>query len=294
MTMDVERIAEYSPSGGPSTWAFAERSVRSFCELLADEGLRSTLFVVPDTAVEQGTMLRETADQTGAELGMHLHPNSWKEHYLQHERYDCLGGYTADEQRVMLAEALAQTRDGLGIRPLAFRGGNFSASDATFGILTDLGFTHGSLSQPGRAVTAVRAVWTDACADVHRAHRAFRLAPGDLDFIEAPVTTDRERTDHWTGTGDVRFESATPEQVAKAVRQEVSRQVETSAPMKHVCLFTHNYVNYWSDDPKERGRRSVLQRSIAHIRRIADELGLAVCGATLQEVRAAFLGGDEG
>lgn len=289
MTMDVERIVEFSPIGGPPTWEFGERAVRAYCGLLAEHGLPVTLFVVPDTATEQGEMLREVVEQTGSELGMHIHPEYWRDHYKNPKAHDCLGGYTGEEQRRILAEALEQTTEGLGVRPRAFRGGNFSANDATFGVLVDLGFTHGSVSQPGRAVSRVKAVWRDACPDVHRAHRAFRMVPGDLGFIEVPLTSDRERTDHWTGVGDVRFEGATPEQVAKAVRQEVTQQVKEKALLKHVCFLTHSYVNYWSSDESERGRRGVLKGSISKIRRIADELGLEVKGATIRDVREAFL-----
>lgn len=294
MTMDVERIVKFSPTGGPPTWDFAERSVRHYCGLLAGRGMRPTLFVVPDTATEQGQMLQDVAEATGAELGMHLHPQCWGERYRDADAHDYLGGYTGEEQQRLLAEALAQTAEGLGAQPSAFRGGNFSASDETFEVLEDLGFTHGSVSQPGRAVTRFRAVWTDACPDVHRAHRAFRMAPGNLDFVEVPLTSDRERRAHWTGVGDVRIESTTPDEIAVAVRQEVSRQVAEDAPVKHVCFLTHNTVNYWSDQASDREKRGVLTEAIRRIEEIADELSLDVNGATVGEVREAFLSVENG
>ncbi len=293
MTMDVERINAFY-RGGPPTWEFAERSVRSYCGLLAEHGLPATLFVVPDTATEQGAMLREVAQGTGAELGMHFHPEGWGDHYKNREAYDCLGGYTREEQHRMLSGALEQVTEGFGTRPGAFRPGNCSANDATFEVLVELGFTHGSVSQPGRAASSRKAVWKDACLDVHRAHRAFRMVAGDLDFIEVPIMSDQERSDHWTGVGDVRFERASPEEVAKAVRQHVTRQMEEGAPLKHVCLFTHNTVNFWSAEESEQGRRGVLEGSIAEIREIAEELGLKVKGATIGDVREAFLEAEQG
>ena len=105
MTMDVERINAFY-RGGPPTWEFAERSVRSYCGLLAEHGMPATLFVVPDTATHQGKMLREVARETGAELGMHLHPEGWGDHYRNREAYDCLGGYSREEQHRMLADRL--------------------------------------------------------------------------------------------------------------------------------------------------------------------------------------------
>lgn len=288
MTMDVERLTEHSPTGGPTDWAFAARSVQSYCGLLTEYQLPATLFVVPDTAVEQGALLRKIAEETGSELGLHMHPQGWKDHYLNVEAHDYLGGYTAEEQHAILAEALTQVDQCLGERPRAFRGGNFSANDDTFRVLADLGFTHGSVSQPGRSVPRFKACWKDAELDVHFAHRAFRQLQGDLDFVEVPLTSDQMRTDHWTGVGDVRLEGATAEEIAKAVRQEVGRQVGDDVLVKHVCILTHNMVNYWSDDVNEKGRKGVLVETLRLIGEVAGDLGLEVKGATLQMVGDAY------
>lgn len=83
MTMDVERIAKHSPMGGPSDWEFAERSVRSYCEVLRSFGLKATLFIVPDTADKQSHLFQSLAVETGAELGMHMHPQCWRDNYLE-------------------------------------------------------------------------------------------------------------------------------------------------------------------------------------------------------------------
>jgi hypothetical protein len=120
------------------------------------------------------------------------------------------------------------------------------------------------------------------------------MVPGDLDFIEVPLTSDQERTDHWTGVGDVRFEKSTAEQVATAVRQHVARQVAEKVSFKHVCLFGHNTGNFWSADRSEEGYRGELEGSVLKIREIADEFGLEVKGATLRDVREAFLAANAG
>ena len=289
MTMDVERIRECSPTGGPPSWAFGARSVQHYCGLLAEHGLPATLFVVPDTAVEQGALLQKVSGETGAELGLHMHPQCWKDHYLREADFDYLGGYTAEEQHDILSEALVQVGESLGKRPRSFRGGNFSANDDTFRVLANLGFTHGSVSQPGRSAHRFKACWHNAHLDVHFAHRAFRQVPGNLDFVEVPLTSDQLRTDHWTGVGDVRIEGATAPEVAKAVRQEVGRQVGDDVPIKHVCLLTHNFVNYWSDDESAGGRRGVLVETLDSIEEIAADLGLKVQGATTEMVREAYL-----
>ena len=289
MTMDVERIRDFSPTGGPPDWASAARSVRAYCDALAGRGMSATLFVVPDTALEQGMLLQQLAEETGAELALHMHPQCWKDHYLNPDAHGYWGAYTGSDQQAMLLEALDQIGDCLGDRPRGFRGGNFSANDETFRILTELGFTHGSISQPGRSMTRYQACWQDADPDVHFAHEAFRLIPGDLDFVEVPLTSDRERTEHWTGVGDVRIESASATEIAKAVRQEVGRQVGDDAPIKHVCLFTHNTVNYWSDDMSEKGRLAVLLQALDYLDEIAEDLGLEIRGTTIANVREAFL-----
>lgn len=289
MTMDVERISPYSPTGGPPDWSFAARSVSNYCNALAQFALPPTLFVVPDTAIEQGELLRKIAGDTGAELGLHMHPQCWKDHYQDAAAHDYWGGYTAEEQHAMLSEAISQIGDSLGGPLRAFRGGNFSANDDTFRVLANLGFTHGSVSQPGRSVPRLRACWKDAPLDVHFAHKAFRLVPGNLDFVEVPLTSDQHVTDHWTGVGDVRIESATPEEIAKATRQEVGRQVGDDALVKHVCLLTHNFVNYWSDVEAEKGRKGVLVCALERIAEIAEDLGLEMQGATLQMVRDVYV-----
>jgi len=288
-TMDVERIGECSPTGGPPDWAFGARSVQNYCDVLAERHIPATLFVVPETAVMQGKLLRNIAAQTGAELGLHLHPQCWKDHYLNVEAHDYLGGYTGEKQYAMLSEALEQVGDCLGDRPRAFRGGNVSANDDTFRVLTQLGFTHGSVSQPGRSVPRFKACWKDACLDVHFAHKAFRHVAGDLDFVEVPLTSDQMRTDHWTGVGDVRIEGATAQEIAKAVRQEVGRQVGDDIPLKHICILTHNTVNYGANDLANNSRRGVLVEVLGFIEEIAKDLGLEVMGATLQMVRDAYI-----
>ncbi len=310
MTMDVERIIELSPTGGPPSWEFAERSVRSFCGLLAEHDLPATLFVVPDTATEQAKMLREVASETGSEVGMHFHAQSWRDHYREPEAYDYFGGYAAEEQYKFLSAGREQVAEAVGEAPVAFRPGNFSANDATFGALVDAGFTHGSVSQPGRALTRMKAVWAGASSpprpgsravregwrdthlDVHRANRTFRMVPGDLDFIEVPLVSDQTRSDHWVGVGDVRLEEASVEEVEQTVRQHVARQVSEEVVFKHVCLFGHNTGNFWSSDESEDGSRGVLEASAVKVREVAEAYGLEVKGVTLKEVREAFLSAE--
>jgi len=294
MTMVVERIVALSPMGGPPDWDFAEHSVRSFCETLRVYGLRATLFIVPDTAEKQSELFRDLAESTGAELGMHMHPQCWKDNYLNSDDHEYLGGYSGEDQFQILSEGLSQWTEAIGFRPVSFRGGNFSANDETFGVLVDLGFTHGSVSQPGRVVSRYRASWSDAVWDVHRPHKAFRCAEGDLDFVEVPLTSDRLRTDHWTGVGDVRIENATAEQIGLAASQEVIRQTEEDRPLKHICILTHNFVNYWASDEGEENRLVILKQAILGFKELGERLDLQVVGSTTQDIRNTYLETERG
>ena len=150
------------------------------------------------------------------------------------------------------------------------------------------------MSQPGRVVSKYRASWADAVWDVHRPHEAFRCAAGDLDFIEVPLTSDRHRTDHWTGVGDVRIEDATSEQIAAAAGEEVRRQVAEGAPIKHVCILTHNFVNYWSADEGEGGRMDVLRRAVEGFHKVGEAQGLEVTGSTTADIREAYIETERG
>jgi hypothetical protein len=84
------------------------------------------------------------------------------------------------------------------------------------------------------------------------------------------------------------LESATPEEIAKSVRQEVGRQVGDDVPVKHACILTHNMVNYATADASEKGRKGVLIQTLQLLDEIANDLGLTLTGATLQTLSEAY------
>ena len=73
------------------------RSIRGFVELLAEAGLKGTLFVLPSDAVAYPALLRELASQ-GLEIGLHYHPQ-------EEGHRDFCGAYSEIEQMVMYSEA---------------------------------------------------------------------------------------------------------------------------------------------------------------------------------------------
>lgn len=282
-SMDVERILELSPVGGPLTWEQAERSVRSYCDILMEKGYPATLFIVPDTAEKQSELLRALARE-GHECGMHFHDQGWKDHWQTPDEYKYLGEYSGEMQKKYLAEARDQTAQALGFTPDAFRPGNLSANDETFVALREVGFTHGSNSLPGRHWPVV-AEWQNACLDVHRTHRESRLIPGDMDFVEIPITGGQ------TTFVDTRFEDASGELIADTIEKSIQRQIQEGVAFKHICLFTHNFVRYWDAEPTEDEYVGIhsLRMTLERLPEIAAAAGLEVRGATMKSIREAFL-----
>ena len=238
-TMDCETIAEESPTGGPADWDLSERAMRGYVHALAERGHRVTLFLIPRLAEVQAELLIGLRE-AGAELGMHMHPQTAD---LGYDKY--LGQYSAEEQRHILREGRDRIRAAVGGAPVSFRPGNFSASDDTFGVLVELGFTHGSVSLPGRALPDFAAVWVGAEAFAHYACATNRLQAGELSFLELPCAVDlREVMGPASQPGDVQHLRLEREGIAEwgpdLIRRHLTRQVETGRLPKCLVVMTHN------------------------------------------------------
>ncbi len=286
-TMNVERIKAQSPTGGPVTWGAGEASAQGFCDFLLERGFPVTLLIVPDAAQKQARVLRRL-HREGHECGLHVHPHSWHNNYLAPDHHEYLGGMTAEEQYIMIEEARDELAEALAAAPESFRPGNFSANDDTFRVLASLGFRCGSVSQPGRSLPRIRAVWHGAGRAVFRANRAFRLVPGDLDFVEIPVTVDSSRTDHWSGVGDTRLDDCPPPDILHAMADTLRGLAAVHAPVKHLCLFSHNSVRYEAGHGD--GRLPILKSVADGIARLAAQHEMEVVGCTLSQLRGHYLG----
>ena len=147
----------------------------------------------------------------------------------------------------------------------------------------------GSVSQPGRRLPTYHATWVGACPEIHYPHRADRLAPGSLDFVEVPLTSDHNSTDHWTGVGDIRFEDADEDYITYVCRKEVARQLDEGVLLPHLCLFTHNLYDYSSE---ERGQGHLRPTSgcvvIERLQAIGDAVGVEITGATIADASNRF------
>jgi len=276
-TMDCERIRAFSPPGGPGTWELSERAIRGFADVLSSHGLVGTLFIVPETAHQHRGLFLEL-EKKGFELGMHLHPQSFAD--LQHKEY--LGAYGFDKQVDLLSQAAELWADALGRRPKSFRPGNFSANDATFRALYEVGFRQGSVSAPERVMPEYKAVWAGTAPYPHHVYPYFRLIPGELDFYEVPVTEDWDQR-LWSGKSamELRVEMAGVEVHKQTIDKRIADMVEKRIPVKAIVAITHNYFEY--DNP-DAPKQQTLEGMAAYIWEAAERYGLELCPITLERL----------
>lgn len=281
-TQDCEQLMDDSLHGGPEEWSISERSVNGLADTLEGYGLSATFFIVAQTAAAQPALYWDL-EKRGFELGLHIHPQDTGLGYT-----DYLGGHTFDEQVEMFDTVADQWADAIGKRPTTFRGGNFSANDSTYPALVATGFTHGSVSSPGRQYDQAKAVWQGAVPFAHYAHKANRLFPGDLDFYEIPLTCDqvRRRAPHLPM--ELRIEGGDGDSHRQTVRQAWADMAEYPDDAPRIIMpFTHN-THFYEDTGSEK--RQALDAIVDEINIIADEAGYEVIGGTIGSVYAAVEG----
>lgn len=287
-TMDCERVQAYAYGlEGPVSWEMSESAIRGFAEVLGVRDLLGTFFVVPETAHKQRSLLLEL-EERGFELGMHYHPQL----YRQAGYSDFLGGYSYEEQMKLLQEAREDWAQAFGRLPTSFRSGNFSANDATFRVLYELGLRQGSMSAPEREVTYYRAVWRGAPFYPHHAHPNFRLIEGDLDFYEVPVTVDPDPARRvWEGTSafELRIELSGAEGHFLTIDRRVSEMVEKEVPIKILVSITHNMFDYGN---RSDAHRKTLEAVADYVRTAAERSELEVVPATIGRMHQVADGSD--
>jgi peptidoglycan/xylan/chitin deacetylase (PgdA/CDA1 family) len=277
-TMDVECPGEGSKDAGFTDWELGERAIRGYAQVLARVGWPVTYFVVAGAARKYAALLREI-ESGGAELGLHIHPQD-----LGYEGQ--LGAYDCDEQLEIIEKATELWAEAIGHRPTSFRPGNFSTNDATFPALETLGFTRGSCSAPERKMVPLCSVWTGAPMDAHFTHKANRLLPGDMNFLEVPVTVDWESM-IWGGKAplDFRIEAVDARAHGFTIEKNLRRMVEGQTRTKSLVPFTHNYFDYSSD---LEFRTITLKGVIERIKYFAAKYQQITRGTTFAEFRELF------
>lgn len=273
---DVTEHAALMSASGPADYTESDRAIRGYAETAAAWGYPVTLLAHPEVAAGN-TRLLLNLQQHGACLGLHLHPYKMagSRHFLD------LGAYTAAEQTEILTQALERWHHALGQHPRYFRAGYFSASDVTFGVLSELGFRGGSLSNPGRVLPAHCSVWAGAEPYPHRAHTGFRLLSGESDFVEVPVSSAFGRPVARGHAGERGFEwPYIPHSYDhREVIRDLLRRFAADQPAVPVLVTdTHNDQDY--TDPGHPARRN-LEVILTSIRDLCAKMDMEPVGVTL-------------
>jgi hypothetical protein len=83
-----------------------------------------------------------------------------------------------------------QSSVAMGERPYCICPGYRSANDFTFGIIEELGSTHGAVSSPTRNMPQLACVRGLSSLDPRYPRRYNRVLEGDIDFVDFPLTID--------------------------------------------------------------------------------------------------------
>ena len=136
-----------------------------------------------------------------------------------------------------------------------------------------------------------RAVWAGACPFAHRAHQAFRLLEGDLDFVEVPVTADGSRPYKGTDTlvWELRVEFGRADEHRVTIGNALKEMLAARPRVMTLVGLTHNCYDYASEDCEQV---AALRGILAAVRQAAAANGLELAPATLAEVREAYLSAE--
>ena len=283
ITMDVEPVKLDPHWTGPSDAAESEWALRDYGELAQAHGFPISLFIHPEAAELHAGLFREW-DKQDACLGLHIHATKFQ--YPAH-KFE-FGYYSAEEQRRMLADAKEQWAKALGREPLYFRPGAFSANDATFPTLAEMGFRGGAVSVPGRVWPERYCIWAGAEPDPHRANERFRHVRGDLDFVDIPLSVDFETPMCVRGVRYCQDLRPTARDVSTELVLEhiVARLARVKPQVPVVHLIAHNDQPF-KDPSHESCRR--LETVLKRVGPLCEKHGLRAAGATVAEVVEAVL-----
>jgi len=254
------------------------RAVLGIAEVLEHNGWRGTFFAIPTDARANASTFREL-ERRGHEIGLHLHPAA--QGYAEF-----CGIYGPDMQKKIISEAIECFADAIGRKPVSFSMGYGSANDFTYGVLANFRFSHGICSIPGRILPECASVWAGAPLFIHYAHAFNRLLPGELDFVEMPITVDWESR-MWAGKHpqDLRVELVDAKNHYYTIEKSLKRQVEEKVPVKFIHAFTHNTFEYGN---RNDFRRQTLEGILQHFRSIAIEMELKPVGKTLAAIADVY------
>jgi len=288
--MDCEPVGSKTAKLSPATWEQSARAIEGFCDRLAVMSYPVTLFVSAACAEQHGPLLEDLAARN-IELGLYVHPPTLdggrNSRFPRH-----LGNYSDKDQRALIESATERFYDVLGSRPRSFRSGAFSASDATFQVLYELGFRQGSLSIPGRDLPRDAVNWIGAECDPHYMNPADRLRSGTLPFLELPVTSDPDRFYRRGFPYELCIENSSVEDWHRPLIDHTLERLEADqAPFRSLCLFTNNGPAYHRDDDIHS---NTVEELLAYFDTLADryELVPTTLAGAHQHFRQQVAGGE--
>ncbi|NLB54673.1 MAG: polysaccharide deacetylase family protein [Lentisphaerae bacterium] len=291
-TMDVEPTATKLGASGPKSDKAGMQSLQDFCSVLDKSGYRPTCFVHPELIEAYPEFYIQLA-QAGTGIGLHLHTTKFAP-----AKQECeLGGLCPDEQQRLLTMAVEMFERGFKSRPKIFRPGCFSANDATFNILVQLGFIGGGISIPERIWTDRYCVWSGSYPYAHYAHKAFRQCQGNLPFVDIPLSVDLTTPLVHNPVGFLHHPDLRPGGVysktdevpfdrRKLLHNILHKMAQDNPPVKTLVIDGHNDRDFLSSDSDAAAH---LNAVIDGIPAVCSELGWQPVSATYEEVIAHFM-----
>lgn len=279
LSMDVEVPRTEAGASGPENWDASHRYIRGYNQLAHDAGFPITYFIHPEAAMAHRDLFEELHKTQGASIeGLHVHP--WK--FMDGRFKYHFGGMDAKLQRDVLLLAMNMWEEAFGRLPRYFRPGTFSANDATFAILCDLGFLGGSLSAPERFFPDLQAIWTGAPRDPHRPNAAFRNIKGTLPFANVPHSHDYTTLIETPGRhayADLR-PCRDDGDMKTLVRNIMTQTLERNAKLPLITMDTHNDNDY-TDAGNSVCKR--YQSLLDSLHEVAGELNVKLEGTTIEQ-----------
>jgi peptidoglycan/xylan/chitin deacetylase (PgdA/CDA1 family) len=251
-----------------------ERSIRGLGEILQQTSTKGTFMVIPSDIEIHASIYREL-EKAGHEIGLHLHPAD-----LGYDEF--LGVQSGETQLKMIREAADRFAQVMGCLPKTFCPGYASANDHTFGVLEELGFTHGMVSIPTRQLAQCASLWAGAPLDPHYPHRYNRCLTGDVNFVELPPTVDPDSR-MWGGLHpqDLRVELVDAKNHWYTMHKAVNRQLTKNTPLCQLHALTHNVFDF--SEPQNFRRETYLKMTEG-AKHIAEENHLIFESVTLGEM----------
>jgi hypothetical protein len=261
-TMDCHPVPRKAGAiGMPRTWELSSRSIENYVRQLRGAGFPATLFLDPWAAEEHAPLLEELRSE-GAEFGCMVHPPN----LLTVHRSRPLGAYAAHDQRALIEHATERIAAALRVRPRSFRGGWYSASDATYQVLHELGYRQGSLSRPGFDMPLHSARWLGRPLDAHLVDVvAPQRAAGDA-FFELPLSCDPQRSAAERMPIDLTIDNGTFEALLEPVITRRLAAMAATTDFRTLCLTTASNVPFGARDDKHTRE---LDRVLDHLAALA-------------------------